>query len=800
MIRNYFTIAIRNLLKHRGYALLNLMGLSVGLACFAQIGLWVQNELNYDQFHSNADRIYRVAGIFTSESDHMQQAVTPTPLSQALKDEFPEVEESLRLDKNDAIIQRGDSEFMEDDLILTDPSFFDMFDFKMLSGNPATALNNPYSIVLSKALATKYFGNENPIGQSLKIFLMDPDGKGIDYTVTGVLENCPENSHFQYSALISFKTFEVNNGVSPHDWFNNGYYTYVQLAPGATQQDLEAKLPQLIEKYMGAQNREWKINYEYFLQPLRDIHLYSHLKYEIEETRSLSNVIIFGSIGCIVLLLACINYINLATAFSTRRVKEVGVRKVMGAFKKQLVSQYITESWLLVVLSLFLAFVWIELTRPLFESLTGAPIIGLYEPFSLAVLILIATLVGILAGSYPALLLSSLRPVNIMKGYSGGSDHGAFLRKSLVVLQYTITIVLVAGILVVRGQLNFMRQQELGFNQAGLAILNVNGSNEVITGYEGFVNDLRALPQVDGVARSNSTLAGGLSNSVAEYDDASGKHVNGTVYRVFVDHDYLDVYEMQLLAGRFFNKGNAADSTRAFIVNESMVRSAGFNTADEMIGNGFTFQGVEGEVIGVVKDFHYNSLKYAVDPTCMRLLRRGFSKISVRMSSASVASMDEIEQLWKKHFPTTLFSFRFAEESLNDQYQAEQRFEKIFLVFSILSLSIACLGLYALVSFSIEGRVKEIGIRKVLGASLFNIQSLVSREFLALILLSAVISLPLIYYFMNQWLEGFRYRISLSPVVFLVAFMIVFTIALLTISAKSLKAAASNPINSLRNE
>lgn len=802
MFKSYFTTAFRHLAKNKGYTILNAIGLSVGLACFALIGLWVMNEVSFDRFHEKSDRIYRVSAVFSSESDRMEQAVTPTPLRTALISDFPEVEDAVILDNNDAIVQHGDKQFMEDYLLMTEPSFFNIFSFELKSGDRRTALQEPYSIVLSESMAIKYFGNEDPLGQPLTIFLQDPEGKGKAYTVTGVIEDCPINSHFNYNALISFKTFEVNNPADPrgYDWYNNGYYTYLLLRNGSSPDQLQAKLPQLIEKYMGKQNREWKVSYEYFMQALTDIHLRSNIKYEIKETNTVSYVVIFGTIGVIVLLLACINYVNLATAFSSARFKEVSMRKVMGAQKRQLVGQYLAESWMLAILSLILAFVWIELSRPLFESLTGKPVVGLYTTQTLLTLMGIASLVGVCSGFYPAIMLSSFRTISIMKGQLKTGSTGVLLRKSLVVVQYTITILLVVGILVVQRQLKFMQNQDLGYNKDGLLMLGVNGSQEVIDGYGAFANELQSLPTVTGVARSNTTLAGGLGNSVAELEDASGKKVNATVYRVRTDFDYRDVYQMKLAAGRFFEKGNAADSTRAFVVNEALARTYGYTLPEQMIGKAFIFQGREGEVIGVLKDFNYNSLQYRVEPTCMYLLRGGFSQIAVRLTENVFASREQVEVLWKKHFPNTVVDAQFAEDALNNQYRSEQRFSQIFLVFSTISLAIACLGLFALVSFSVESRTKEIGIRKVLGASVTSILSMLSKEFLILIVIAACIAVPVGYYFMNRWLSGFAYRTDLNPTVFLLAGFLVLAIAWITVSMRSLKAATINPVDSLRNE
>lgn len=802
MLRNYLTSSIRHLLKNKGYSILNAIGLSVGLACFTLIGLWVKSELSYDRFHANADRTYRVAGIFTDESGKFDQAVTPPPLGPTLISDFPEIEESLRIDKNDATVQLGEKQFIEDDILLADPSFFRIFSFRLKSGDAKSALTEPYAIVLSESMARKYFGEADPIGQSLKIFLYDPDGMGEEYKITGIVEDCPVNSQLHYNFLVSFKTLEVNEpeALQGYGWYNNGYYTYLMLKQGGDPKSLEAKFPQMLEKYMGVTNRKWKVSYDYFLQPLSDIHLRSHLRYEIEATSSISYVVIFGTIGLIVLLLACINYVNLSTAFASDRFKEVGVRKVMGAFKKQLIAQYLTESWLIALASLTFAFVWIEVSRSLFENLTGKPVLGLYEMPTLVTLVAIATLVGLASGIYPSLMLSSFHPVNILKGQLKTGTTGVWLRKGLVIVQYSITIILVIGILVVQLQLTFIQNKDLGFDKDHLLILGVNGSQEVIKGYDAFTNDLLTRSTVSGIARSSSTLAGGLGNSVAVMEDAAGKKANATVYRIRVDHDYLDVYKMKLLAGRFFSKDISSDSTNAFIVNESTVKAYGYQDPVDAIGKSFNFGGNAGQIIGVVKDFHYSSLQYKVDPTCMFLLRNNFSRISVRFNGSLQESMTLVSDTWKKHFPNSVMDFKFAEDAVNSQYQAEHRFSKVFIVFSGISLAIACLGLFALVSYTVESRTKEIGIRKVLGASISNILGMLSKEFLVLIVISSCVGIPAGYFFMDRWLLDFAYRVDFHPSIFLIAGALVLGIAWATISLRSIRAATANPVDSLRNE
>lgn len=801
MLKSYLTSAIRHLVKNKGYTVLNAIGLSVGLACFTLIGLWVKDEISYDKFHAKADRVFRIAGTFTDESGAFDQAVTCIPLAPALKADLPEVEDALRIDANGATVKYGSDQFVEEDILGVDPSFFKIFDFKLLKGNPATALTEPYTLVISESMARKYFGEKDPIGESLKIFQYDPDGNGAEYKITGVIEDCPANSHFHYNFLLSFSTLEkARPDFFGHDgWFGNGYYTYILLKEGTHPEQLKDKISSFLVKYIGDDMKKHKISWTYFLQPLTSIHLGSHLRYEVAPTSSLSYVIIFASIGFIVLFLACINYINLSTAYSADRFKEVGVRKVMGAFKGQLIRQYLTESWLLAMVSLLLAFAWIELARPVFESLTGRSINGLYTMFVLATLLGIATLVGLLSGAYPSLLLSSFKTVNVLKGQLTGGTSGGLLRKGLVVLQYAITIVLITGILVIQMQLNFIKGKDLGFDKENLLVLNVNGSSEVGTGYDGFAHELLSNPRVTGLARSNSFIAGGLGNRTATFVDATGKKISGTLFRNGVDPGYIETYGMKLVAGRDFVRGGKADSA-SLIVNETTMQLYGFKNPQDAIGREIYLGDTKCVLIGVVKDFHYNTMRAKIEPMGMYLWRGGYSRIAVRLTGNVEEGVQWVTAAWKKHFPNSVVDFSFAEERLDKTYQAEARFSKVFSVFSIISLVIATMGLFALVSYGVGSRVKEIGIRKVLGASVVNILGMLSKEFLLLVLIAAAIAIPFAYYFISEWLLGFAYRVSLGPLVFVRAGLVVMAVAWLTVSLRSLRAARSNPVESLRNE
>jgi putative ABC transport system permease protein len=562
---------------------------------------------------------------------------------------------------------------------------------------------------------------------------------------------------------------------------------------------MQAKMPALIDTYLGAEIREHKYSFEYKIQPFTDVHLHSNLSYEIGPTGSISYVIIFGTVGIIVLLLACINYINLSTAYATERFKEVGIHKVLGAQKRQLITQYLTESWLLGITSLLIAFGWIELSRPSFEGIAETKFVGLYSLPSIGILFAIASLVGLTAGLYPAVVLSGFRPVNILKGNAGGMSRN-WLRKILVVVQFSITIILVIGIIVVQLQMRFIHNKDLGFDKRNLVVFGVHGSREVMNGYKGFVDELMQSRNIGGVARSNTTIGNGIGNSSATLDDVNGRKVSTTVYRLRCDYDYVDVYNMKLVAGRNFRVDNAADSGRAYIVNEALAKTYGYANPSDVIGKPIEYAGVDGEIIGVVKDFNFNSLQHKIEPMCMYLLTGGFSRISIRINGDARKGFEEVQATWKKHFPSSVLQYSFYEDSLAASYRAESRFSAIFLVFSIISLMIACLGLFALVSYTVERRSKEIGIRKVLGATIANILSMLSREFLILVALSSIVAIPAGYYFMNEWLTGFAYHVSLNVLMFIAAGALVLVVAWGTVSLRTFRAAAANPVQSLRSE
>ncbi|HMJ68798.1 MAG TPA: ABC transporter permease [Cyclobacteriaceae bacterium] len=800
MLRYHLTYAARHLTKNKLYTLLNLFGLSIGLACFSMIGLWVESELSYDRFHEKSDRIYRVAAKYIDETSINEVAVTGPPVAAALLKDIPEIEQVVRMDPGDNAMAFGARKFLEDGLI-ADQSLFEVFDFKVLHGDRGSLLTEPFSVVLSESLAKKYFGDADPVGQSMTVFRFDRDGKGAEYKVTGIVEDCPPNSHFQYNFILSIKTAEVVNPgmLEASAWLNGAFYTYIVLRPDASPSAVESKFPGLIEAYAGGLMRERNFKVEYTLQPLTDIHLRSNLAFEIGATGSMSYVMIFGTIGIMVLLLACINYVNLSTAYSIERFKEVGIHKVLGAHKRQLVIQYLTESWLLAVVSFVIAFGWIELARPVFESISGTTFPGLYTVTSIGILFAVASTVGLLAGFYPSAVLSAFKPVHALKGLQGGLS-GTWLRKILVVVQFSITIILVIGIMVVQFQMTYIQDKDLGFDKDNLVVFGVHGDADVQIGYQAFVDEVTQSPNVAGVTRSNTTIGNGLGYSKALVEDAEGNKFDMWVYGVRVDHEYLDIYKMKLIAGRNFRYDNAADSTKALIVNQALIEAYGYKNPADAIGKSIVFDGLDGQIIGVLKDFNFASLQHKVEPIAISLLKGGFSRISIRVQGDPRKGFEDVTTMWKKHFPSAVIQYSFYEDSLARSYKAEARFAKLFFVFSMISLAIACLGLFALVSYTAERRSKEIGIRKVLGASVANILSMLSAEFIWLVALSSFVAMPAGYYLMNEWLTGFAYHISLNAFMFIASGGLVLAVAWGTVSLRTFRAASANPVDSLRSE
>ncbi|HYF32868.1 MAG TPA: ABC transporter permease [Chitinophagaceae bacterium] len=803
MLRNYFKSAWRNLARHKTNTYLNIIGLSAGLTAFALIALWVNDELSYDKFNSNADRIVRLTCLTKTPAGESMAAVSSAPMAQALMKDYAEVENAVRVDMREEVVQFKGEQILQPGILLTDPSFFDIFSYKLLRGDVKTALKEPFSLILTESTAKKYFGGHDPIGETLLINMLDSTGNGAIYTITGIIQDPPTNAHFTFNMLGSFKTVEtVNPDVLTVDgWGDASYYTYLLLKKGVDQRAFSNKITQFYASYIGERYAAWKPVYFYSVQPLLDIHLRSNIQYEIAPTGSIEHVYIFATIGIFILLLAGINYMNLSIARSVNRAKEVSVKKVFGAARGQLVLQYVIEAVLTAVLSLFISLLLASLLQPMFFQLTGKELSVMQFPLLIIFLAVVTVALGVAAGIYPALAIAAFQPVKALKGVFKTGNEGVLLRKLLVGAQFTITLVLVTSIIIINSQMSFIRHKDVGFDKDVLLSLSVNGNSDVIAKYEAFKNELLSNPLIKGAATSNSVPVGGLGTGGSETVNANNEPLQINTARLRVDEEYLDVYGIELMAGKNFSPTAFSDTINQVMINEKAVKKIGWKNAADAIGKPFRIGGRPGIIVGVVNDFHFNSLQLAIDPLAIYPRAQRFSRITVRADlSNPAATLDWISLVWKKHFPSALLDYDFMDKQIGEQYQAEQRFSAIFLYFSVLSLLIACLGLFGLIAYAAMQKTKEIGIRKVLGASVQRIVMLLSKDFLKLVVIAFFIAAPVAWYFMNEWLLHFAYRTNISWWMFAAAGALVLLIALCTLATQAIKAATANPIKSLRAE
>ena len=802
MIRNYLKQTWRSLVKNKTYSLLNIIGLSVGLTCFALIALWVNHELSYDKFNHNYDRIFRLTGTAKTETGISESAVSSAPMAKALKDDYPEIENTVRFEMHEEIVTHKGQQILQPGILLTDPSFFNIFSYHLTRGDVTTALNEPFSIILTKSTAKKYFGDNDPIGQTLLINLHDSTGFGANYKITGIMPDPPQNAHFTFNILGSFKTVEVSNPdvLTVDGWGDASFYTYLLLKKGVDHKAFSNKISQFYGKYIGDLFEIWRNIYSYKLQPLSDIHLRSNLQYEIAATGNAKQVYIFSTIAIFILLLAAINYTNLATARSVNRAKEVGVKKVVGAGKRQLLMQYLFESVFTAILALALSLVLAVLLQPFFYRLTGKDLSLLSFPILLVFLIAVTIFLGLISGIYPAIILSGFKPIGILKGSFKSSSRGIVLRKTLVVSQFVITIILVTGIIVINSQMSYIKHKDLGYDKDGLIFLRVHGNTDVINGYNAFKNDVLSNPLVSGAAVSN-TLLGSLGSGGSETVDINGNPLQVNTSRLRVDADYLKVHGIKLIAGQNFGIHAATDSIRQIILNENAIKSFGWKDAETAIGKPFKMGDQTGKVIGVVKDFHFSTLQHLISPLVIFPSQDRFSRITLKADVSNLSQTRAwLDKVWKRNFPSALLDYSFSENVFEEQYREEEKFSTIFLYFSILSLVIACLGLYGLISYTTTQKTKEIGIRKVLGATANGIVTMLSGSFLKLVSFACVIAIPVAWYIMNRWLEDFAYRTHISWWMFTVAGLLVLLVALITVSFEAIKAAIANPVKSLRTE
>lgn len=803
MFKNYFKTAWRNIRKNKLFSFINILGLSIGIATCFIIMLYVQDELSYDRFNKNADKIARIVFHANIDGGKIDEGGVMAPVAQVMKKDFPEVADATRLLQfGSPKITYKDKNFKDDELALVDPNFFSIFTLPMVEGDAKTALQQPHTVVLTKKTAKKYFGNENAIGKILAF-----NNNTELYKVTGVINDVPSNSHFHFDMFGSMTGWEQAKSDS---WMYGQFYTYLLLKPGTDYAKLQSEFPAMVEKYMGPQVQQaMGVSLEQFrtkgnelgfrLQPLTSIHLYSQTTSELEPGGNASYVYIFGGIAIFMLIVACINFINLSTASATKRAKEVGVRKVAGSGKLQLISQFLSESMLITLFALIIALLLVQIALPAFNNISGKQLS--FDTKPILAFIALGLLVGIIAGIYPAFYLSSFRPIAVLKGKLTTNNKSFGLRSSLVVFQFFISVGLIISTIVVYQQMKFIQNKKLGYDKEQLLTLPNSwalGKNEQV-----YKQQMLKDPRITNATVSWYKPAGPTnSNNSLVYPKG---HDNEMLRAVgfHVDEQYIPTFGMEMAAGRNFSSAFATDSS-AVIINESAAKAFGFNNntaLDQTIvwvnsdkGDKFPFH-----VIGVVKDFNFKSLHEPIAPLLMTLQPEG--GLIFKIKTADVAGLlSTMKKQWDEFNTDEPFTYAFIDDLSNKTYSAEQKTGTILTIFSILIIFVACLGLFGLATYTAEQRTKEIGIRKVLGASITQVTQMLSKEFLKLVMIASLFAFPAAWWAMNKWLQSFAYRINISWWVFAIAGVTALLIALFTVSFQAIKAAMANPVKSLRTE
>ena len=806
MLKNYFKTAWRSFRRNTTFSLLNTIGLSIGMACFLLIVLFVLNEISYDRYNVQADLIYRVDDHIKFGDFVYNGAETPGVMGPSFTKEFPQIQRYTRLKENGGlIIRKGSDHIREDHVLYADSSLFKVFTLPMIAGDPENALKEPYSMVITESMAKKYFNNTDPIGKTLLV------NDTVSYKITGVIKDIPQESHFTVDFLLPLSMLDQSRDNS---WFNANLNTYLLLKKGTDIKTLEGQLNKQIYASSSPQFKTvLNINQDDFtkagnflncsLMPLTKIHLYSNLQDELGINGSIQYVYIFSIIAIFILLIACINFMNLSTAHSSNRAKEVGVRKVLGGLKGNLIAQFLSESFLVSVISFLLAVVLVFLLLPLFNQLADKhiSISALFNPSMMLGIFLLSVVVGLLAGTYPAFFLSSFQPIDVLKGKVAKGFKGSVLRNSLVVFQFTISMVLMFGTLVIYGQLNYIQHKNIGFNKEQILVLP--NTDALDKNANAFRNELLQMPGVKNVTVTGFLPVVGARGSSGFVTSPSFDGKNFTLMQKWpVDENYIPTLQLQLRSGRNFSSQFGLDSA-SVVINEAAAQYLGSNPINKkiyQIENISTGKLVAYTVIGVIKNFNFNSLHEQVAPLVLNLQANN-GGMAVRVNTSDISGLiAQVKSKWKTMAPSQPFGYSFLDDDFNKQYNAELRTGKISITFSILAILIACLGLFGLVTYAAEQRVKEIGIRKVLGAVFFDIISLLSKDFVRLIFLSICIASPIAWWAMNKWLQGYAYRIDIAWWMFVLVGLISLLIALATVSFQAIKSAIANPIKSLRVE
>jgi putative ABC transport system permease protein len=799
MFRNYLKSALRNIKKHKGYASINIVGLAIGMACCILIVLYIATELSYDRYHKNAGRIFRLGLDANMGGSQVITPISNVPSAPALVQEYPEVIDAVRIRTvSRTSVEYEDKQYYENGILYADNSLFSVFTFPMIAGDPRTALETAYSVVLTEDTAKRYFGDRDPIGRTLTL------NNDSNFVITGVMNNVPPNSHFTFDMVCSYETLYDRNRELMEEWFNFRDYTYLLLAEGFDHKELEDKFPSLIAKHMGSTLMALGGEIDFFLQPLTSIHLHSNLENEISPNSSITYIYIFTAVALFILCIACINFMNLATARSSTRAKEVGMRKVVGAERKELIRQFLGESLLYGFLSLLIALLFSWAALPFVSSLSGQDLsINLaYVPWLIPGLIGLALFVGFLAGSYPALFLSSFRPVQVLKGnLKTGSSHSR-LRSVFVVSQFMISIGLIIGTGIILSQIKFMKNKSLGFDKRNVLVVEIMDRN-MRRSLDSVKAEIQRVPGV--LAVSSASLVPGQEPSVQPFIPEGFTEKQSQLMEIFwVDQDFFPALGMDVVKGRNFSLEFGTDSSSAVIINETAARRYGWeNPVGKTIrapGDDIT-QWDTYTVVGVVKDFHRTSLHSIIAPQLIGNDPGRFDELIIRIAPENPnLTLNLLREKWQEIDPQRPFDFFFLDSRLDSQYGAEERLSDILSAFSVFAIFIACLGLFGMASFAAEQRTKEIGIRKVLGASVSGVVVLLSKDFLKLIVIANLIVWPLAYFGMHRWLQNFAYKTGISIGIFVFTGLAAMGIALATVSFQSIRAALLDPIHAIKYE
>ncbi len=817
MISNYLKVAFRSIFRNRLTAFINIVGLALAMACALIIYLYIMDELSYDKYNSKIDRIYRITRDFKSPdgSVNLHLGNVAPPIGPLLKNDFGEIEELARTANFGLVIGQEENgelikNFTEEHLFVVEPAIFKIFDIHVKAGDPKTALERPFTVMLSESAAKKYFDDETKaLGKRLRA------NNAFDLEITGIYEDFPAQAHWHPEMMVSFSTMENDNiygkASLESNWGNNMFGTYVLLEEGTDPKKLEAQFPNFLDKHYGPfaitnfgapQDFVASKVTSLYVQKVSDIHLHSHLDDEIEVNGNINNVYMMGVIGLFIILIASFNFINLSTARATKRAKEVGLRKVVGAVRGQLIAQYLSESILITLLALVLSLGLTSMGLAWLNSFTQKDLSLnlLQQPTLLIGLIGVSVFIGLLAGIYPAFIVSGFKPALTLKGQQGSVKGKGAIRKVLVISQFSISVVLLIATSITIQQLNYLNSKDLGFDKDQMVTLNY--FRELQPSYEAFHNELLRSSAIKNAGRSSRIPTGRLLDSQGAPRIAKGDSLVNTeitTKNVRVDEDFFPTYNIPFVAGRNFSKSIGTDDSLAFIINETAAKAYGLATPEEGINKDFRYGGVTGKLVGVVKDFHFESLHQGIIPIVFH--QGGFNSISVKIAGNNIQDgLRQIEKVWNEFLPNRPFEYQFLDQRYHQLYEAEQNQSELFSIFSGLAIFIACLGLFGLATFNTLQRVKEIGIRKVLGASVRSILSLLSKEIVVLIIVANLIAWPIAWFLMNKWLDTFAYHVDMSLLIYLISGVIAVLVALITVSTQTVKAAMTNPSNTLRYE